>query len=85
MWTDIGTALSSCTEAFRAADAELVETPIPGACSLSVRPHAHVPSLACRARKRDDALIRDATRHVFGYQRLEDARGGFARDHLFGF
>lgn len=68
--------------------AEIAEAPIAIACSgsFTVRPHEHFsPAQLTQAGERGYVLIRDTTCRLFGYHGLEDARGGFALDHMFGF
>ncbi len=58
------------------------------ACSGSavVRPHLVFGEAAlARAGERGYVLVRDLTCRLFGYHGLDDGRGGFSLDHMFGF
>ncbi len=68
---------------------QVIETrPLRIACSGSavVRPHEVFGEEALgRAGAGGYVLVRDATCRLFGYHGLEDGRGGFSLDHMFGF
>jgi hypothetical protein len=54
--------------------------------SATVRPtEVFDADLLHRAGERGYVIIRDSTCRLFGYHGLEDGRGGFAFDHMFGF
>jgi hypothetical protein len=58
------------------------------ACSGSalIRPHEIFGVAALgRAGENGYVLVRDVTCRLFGYHGLDDARGGFSLDHMFGF
>ncbi len=68
--------------------AALAEARLAIACSGSalVRPHESFrPADLAAAGEGGYVLIRDATCRLFGYHGLEDGRGGFSLDHMFGF
>jgi hypothetical protein len=67
----------------------LIDTaPLRIACSGSalIRPHEIFGAAAMgRAGENGYVLVRDVTCRLFGYHGLDDARGGFSLDHMFGF
>lgn len=54
--------------------------------SATVWPDEHFSAAdLARAGERGYVLVRDTTCRLFGYQGLDDGKGGFALDHMFGF
>ncbi len=71
-----------------ATGARVAETPLAIPCggSALVEPEAVFAAAAlARAGTEGYVLVRDPTCRLFGYHGLEDAAGGFALDHMFGF
>jgi hypothetical protein len=79
---------STTLELHDEAGACIATAPLAIACSGSaiVRPSAHFSAADLRAAGASGyVLIRDTTCRIFGYHGVDDGRGAFSLDHMFGF